>query len=69
MAQIVTRCRLTGHYLFMGMEADPRTFSCSSGPFVRKFCPFCACEHAWHREDTKFITPKPVIREGVQQAS
>ena len=49
MAQVVTRCRLTGHYMFMAMEVDPRDFERSRGPFARKFCPFCSCEHFWHR--------------------
>ena len=47
MAQVVTRCRLTGHYMFMAMEVDPRDFERSRGPFARKFCPFCSCEHFW----------------------
>jgi hypothetical protein len=52
MAQVITRCRLTGHYIFMGMEADPKEFTRSPGPFARKFCPFCACDHLWHKEDS-----------------
>jgi hypothetical protein len=47
MAQAVTRCRLTGHYMFMGLEVDPKELARSSGPFERKFCPFCACDHLW----------------------
>ena len=58
MAQVITRCRLTGHYMFMGMEADPKEFTRSPGPFARKFCPFCACDHLWHKEDLKFLAPK-----------
>ena len=58
MAQVITRCRLTGHYMFMGMEADPKEFTRSPGPFARKFCPFCACDHLWHKEDSKFLAPK-----------
>jgi hypothetical protein len=69
MAQVVTRCRLTGHYMFMGMDADPRDFERARGPFARKFCPFCACEHFWHKEDSKLLAPKPVARHGFQQAS
>jgi hypothetical protein len=69
MAQVITRCRLTGHYMFMGMDADPKEFARSIGPFTRKFCPFCACEHLWHREDTKFLAPKRVLRPHIQQAS
>ena len=51
MAQVITRCRLTGHYMFMGMDVDPKEFTASPGPFKRKFCPFCACDHLWHKED------------------
>jgi hypothetical protein len=69
MAQVITRCRLTRHYMFMGMECDPKEFTRASGPFARKFCPFCACEHLWYKEDSKFLAPKPVMRSHVQQAS
>jgi hypothetical protein len=69
MAQVVTRCRLTGHYMFMAMEVDPRDFQGSRGPFARKFCPFCSCEHLWHKEDAKLLASKPVVRRGIQQAS
>jgi hypothetical protein len=66
MAQLVTRCRLTGHYMFIAMEADPKDFVRAYGPFIRKFCPFCSCEHMWYREDCKFLRPKPVVRGGIQ---
>jgi hypothetical protein len=69
MAQVITRCRLTGHYMFMGMDADPKDFTGSRGPFARKFCPFCACDHLWHKEDSKFLTPKVAPQLHVQQAS
>ena len=69
MAQVITRCRLTGHYMFMGMEVDPKEFTATSGPFARKFCPFCACEHFWHKEDSKFLTAKTPARSNIQQAS
>jgi hypothetical protein len=69
MAQVITKCRLTGHYMFMGMEADPKEFMGRSGPFARKFCPFCACEHSWHTEDSKFLAVKPATRSHIQQAS
>ena len=69
MAQLITKCRLTGHYMFMGMDVDLKQFTGSSGSFARKYCPFCACEHAWYKEDTKFLGPKPVTRPHVQQAS
>ena len=69
MAQVITRCRLTGHYMFMGMHADPKEFRRVAGAFTRKFCPFCACEHDWYREDSKFLAPKVEARTHVQQAS
>ena len=69
MAQVVTRCRLTGHYMFMGMEVDPADFARSYGPFARRFCPFCSCEHLWHKEDSKFLKPRPAVRRGILQAS
>ncbi len=69
MAQVITKCRLTGHYMFMGMDADPKQFTATSGPFARKFCPFCACEHFWHRENTKFLALRTRPRSGIQQAS
>jgi hypothetical protein len=68
MAQVITRCRLTGHYMFMGMDVDPKEFTHSAGPFARKFCPFCACEHFWHKEDSKFLAPNSDPRPGVRQA-
>lgn len=69
MAQVITRCRPTGHYMFMGMEIDPKDFAKSSGPFTRKYCPFCAREHLWHKEDSKFLAPEPAVKPGIQQAS
>jgi hypothetical protein len=58
MAQVITRCRLTGHYMFMGMDVDPKEFTHSAGPFARKFCPFCACEHFW-----QILLQKCLVRE------
>jgi hypothetical protein len=69
MVQVITRCRLTGHYMFMGMDVDPKEFPRSPGPFARKFCPFCACDHLWHKEDARFVAVKPVSRPRIQQAS
>jgi hypothetical protein len=69
MAQVITRCRLTGHYMFMGIDADPKEFVRSPGPFTRKYCPFCACEHHWYKEDSKFLTRRGEARPRIQQAS
>ena len=37
-----------------GDGCRPRGIHRSPGPFARKFCPFCACDHLWHKEDSKF---------------
>ena len=50
-------------------RADPKEFTRSPGPFARKFCPFCACDHLWHKEDSKFLAPKGAPRLRIQQAS
>jgi hypothetical protein len=55
--------------MFMGMDVDPKEFTRSPGPFTRKFCPFCACDHLWHKEDSKFLAPKAALRSHIQQAS
>src|SRR5262249_18495622 len=39
MAQVITRCRLTGHYMFMGMDVDPKEFTRSPGPFNTQILP------------------------------
>ena len=69
MAQVITRCRPTGHYMFMRMDVDPKEFARSFGPFARKFCPFCACEHLWFREDSTFPSAKAATRYRILQAS
>jgi hypothetical protein len=55
--------------MFMGMDVDPKEFTRSPGPFTRKFCPFCACDHLWHEEESKFLAPRPMLRSHIQQAS
>jgi hypothetical protein len=34
MAQVITRCRLTGHYMFMGMDVEIPTISRSFRPQI-----------------------------------
>jgi hypothetical protein len=68
MAQVITRCRLTGHYMFMGMDADPKEFNQTVGTFARKFCPFCSCEHFWYKEDSKFLAAASQLGPSVRQA-
>jgi hypothetical protein len=53
----------------LGIDADPKEFARATGPFARKFCPFCACVHLWYKEDSKFLAPKPAADDGIQQAS
>ena len=68
MAQVITRCRLTGHYMFMGMDSDPKEFTQSPGSFMRKFCPFCACEHEWLKKDSKLLDRRRTVRQDIQRA-
>jgi hypothetical protein len=69
MAQVIARCPLTGHYMFMGIDVDADGFATLSDPFQRKFCPFCACEHAWYKKDSKLLDARPVLRRRVLEAS
>jgi hypothetical protein len=68
MAQVATRCRATGHYIFMGIETDQRDFARTPGPIKRKYCPFCASEHIWYREDSRLSKPMTAARPQFQQA-
>ena len=69
MAQLVAKCRLTGHYNFMGLDVSADQIARMSDPFVRKFCPYCACEHDWYKRDVKLIDRKPAASRRIQQAS
>jgi hypothetical protein len=69
MAQVATRCRATGQYVFLGLETDDRNFARSPGLMTRKYCPFCAREHLWYREDSRVSKPKPPRRPEFLQAS
>src|SRR5262249_31618301 len=46
-AQVITRCRLTGHYMFMGMDVDPKEFTRSPPVRLRassaRFAPAITC--------------------------
>ncbi len=68
MAQIVTRCPMTGHYMFLGIDVDAEQFLRLPEQLTRKFCPFCACEHAWYKKDSKLVNKRPAIARSVQQA-
>ena len=67
MARVVTRCRLSGHYLFMGLDVSREAFANFREPFARQFCPYCACEHAWYKSDSKFEKPRVVAKPRIQQ--
>jgi hypothetical protein len=69
MAQIVTRCPLTGHYAFMGIDVEAERFAHLPEIFTRQYCPFCACDHDWRKKDAKLQESRLVMRRGIQQAS
>jgi len=69
MAQVITKCPLTGHYMFMGIDIDEERFAALPEFFARQFCPFCACEHSWLKKDSKLVDRRRAMRRGVQQAS
>ena len=69
MAQVVTRCRLSGHYMFMGIDVSEQGFTNLPEPFARKFCPYCACSHDWYKRDSKFEKSRPILRPRILQAS
>jgi hypothetical protein len=69
MAQVISQCPLTRHYVFMGIDVDAERFASLPDTFARKFCPFCACEHDWHKRDAKLVNGKPVVRRTLQRVS
>jgi hypothetical protein len=68
MAQLIAKCRLTGHYMFMGLNVSPDDLARLPEPFARKFCPYCSCEHEWYKKDAKLLDKRPAKRAGIQQA-
>jgi hypothetical protein len=68
MAQVIAKCRLTGHYMFMGIDVDAERLKQLPDLFARKFCPFCSCEHDWHRKDAKLSDRRPAALSLVQRA-
>jgi len=55
--------------MFMGLNVHAENFVNFPEPFARKFCPFCACEHAWYKKDSKLVDKRPFRRHTIQQAS
>ena len=67
MGQVVSRCPLTGHYVFMGIDVEPERFATFPEPFARRYCPYCCCEHAWSKKDSKLIDRRSASRPDVKQ--
>ena len=68
MAQVITRCQLTGHYMFMGIDIEAERFAALPDTLTRKFCPFCCCDHEWYKKNSKLLDRRPAMREDVQRA-
>jgi len=68
MAQVITRCQLTGHYMFMGIDIEAERFAALPDILPRKFCPFCCCEHEWYKKNSKLLDRRPAVRHDVQRA-
>lgn len=68
MAQVIARCPLTGHYLFMGIDVEAERIASLPELLGRKFCPFCACAHEWQRKDAKLVARKLAARPDLQRA-
>jgi len=67
MAQVISRCPLTGHYMFMGIDVDAERFATFPESFARKYCPYCCCEHSWYKKDAKLIDRKPAPRPEIKR--
>ena len=67
MAQVISRCPLTGHYMFMGIDVDSEQFATYPESFARKYCPYCCCEHAWYRKDSKLLDRRPALPGSLQK--
>ena len=68
MAQVITRCQLTGHYMFMGIDIEAERFAALPDALARRFCPFCSCEHDWYKKDSKLWNRRPAMRRDFQRA-
>ena len=62
MAQVITRCRLTGHYMFMGMEADPRNSPGLPVPLRASSVRSVPAIICGTRKISKFLAPKVAPR-------
>lgn len=69
MAQLIAKCRLTGHYMYMGVDVSADDVANLSETFARKYCPFCSCEHAWFKRDAKLMDKSRNRRHAIQQSA
>jgi hypothetical protein len=69
MAQVIAKCSLTGHYLFMGIDCDAERFAFLPETIARKFCPYCCCEHAWYKKDATLAPRRQRSEPDIRQAS
>jgi hypothetical protein len=69
MAQVIAKCRLTGHYKYISTSVSAGEFPLLPEIFAREFCPFCACEHGWHKRDAILLDAKKPPRQAVQQTA
>ena len=69
MAQVISRCPLTGHYLFMGIDVETEEFAAFPESFARKYCPYCSCDHTWYKKDAKLVDRRLQSRRDLQQVS
>ena len=69
MAQVISQCPLTRHYMFMGIDVEAERFAALPETFARKFCPFCACEHDWYKRNSKLDDRRPAAPRGMQRVS
>ena len=68
MAQLIAKCRLTGHYMFMGLDLTADDVANLPEAFSRKYCPFCSCDHTWYKKDAKLVDRRLATRRNIQQA-
>jgi hypothetical protein len=53
--------------MFMGIDVEPERFATFPEPFARRYCPYCCCEHAWSKKDSKLIDRRPAPRPNVKK--
>jgi hypothetical protein len=68
MAQLIAKCRLTGHYMYLGIDVATDDMASMSETIARKYCPFCSCEHAWFKRDAKLLDKSKQRRPFLQSA-